>query len=188
MKKLIESVQKLVNEELIRANKKFGPFHNYHEAYAVIKEELEEATTELEVIKSYLESFWDSVKGDCFESNIFKDVAIKRLEEMHHISLNLAAEACQVAAMIQKTLVLTQPLPKEEFKSTIDIEPMEIPKMIGFRKFGETAEECEIRIKENNLLYGIEIFTKVYGVKPNIVENLSNGNYSLSYETKQVDK
>jgi hypothetical protein len=48
MKELIESVNKLVTEELERANKEFPLFSSAHEGYAVILEELHETEDELE--------------------------------------------------------------------------------------------------------------------------------------------
>ena len=43
-------IYQLIEAEIERARKTFPPFHSQHEAYAVIKEELDE--------------FWDCVKSD----------------------------------------------------------------------------------------------------------------------------
>ena len=47
---MIEDILEKIGEEYKKARKKHPPFHSTHEAYAVIREELEE--------------WWDSVKRD----------------------------------------------------------------------------------------------------------------------------
>ena len=94
MKELIKDVTKLVNEELERTMKNYPLFNSKHEGYAVIKEEIDEASDELQNININLEIMWNVIKNNKNTNNF-----IYRLKD--HAGL-LAAEAIQVAAMAQK--------------------------------------------------------------------------------------
>lgn len=91
----IKKIQHLVSEELIAANAENPMFHSGHEAYAVIKEELEEAEYEIEKAKEYLERMWLLVKRD---SDYLEQVDILKGR-----AISLIQEAIQVAAMCDKT-------------------------------------------------------------------------------------
>lgn len=93
----LSEIQKLVNEELEEANKKYPLFHSDHEAYAVIKEEIEECTEELECLQNYMKLMWKRIRED---GDIEKWITLTKKRAM-----NLAAEAIQVAAMCDKTLI-----------------------------------------------------------------------------------
>jgi hypothetical protein len=96
MKKLLKSIEPLIQEELERANEKFPQFASAHEGYAVIKEEYEEAQAELNLIGSRLWNVWDGVKNnEKFEISGDAD-------ELKDAAICLAAEAIQTAAMAQK--------------------------------------------------------------------------------------
>jgi hypothetical protein len=85
-----------VATELTSANEKHPPFASLHEAYAVIKEELEEAECELEKACDCLECAWECIKQDNAED------ALKHLGWLRIRAKHLAMEACQVAAMCDK--------------------------------------------------------------------------------------
>lgn len=89
------SILKLIDEELIKANAEYPKFHSYHEAYAVIKEELEEAAYEMEKCKENLETAWLNIKRDMNCTN--------NMIALRTRSINLIQEAIQVAAMCDKT-------------------------------------------------------------------------------------
>lgn len=96
MQELIESVKKIVDEELQRANAVNGDkFHSNHEGYAVIKEELEEASKELREASSNLEDLWYGVKNNESEITYYAEQLKKR-------AILLAAETIQTAAMATK--------------------------------------------------------------------------------------
>lgn len=99
MKKLIESVDLIVNEEYDRASKDHGErFHSQHEAYAVIKEEMEEAQEEIEIVDDKLGEFWEAAKRDfLYGCNLNAGIIYKR-------AMNGACEMIQVAAMAKKAL------------------------------------------------------------------------------------
>ena len=85
--------------ELINAVKTYGAeFHSLHEGYAVLLEEIEEAEKELDYVKNHLVLLWDSVKVDD-ESSVKSDARY-----IAHDAIELAQEACQVAAVARKIL------------------------------------------------------------------------------------
>jgi hypothetical protein len=99
MKELIVDVQVLVHLELERANEQFPMFSSGHEAYGVIKEELEETGEELRLLSSILmHAYWTAVrKNDKAEQR-------RLLESAKTNAVHCAAEAIQTAAMLQKAM------------------------------------------------------------------------------------
>lgn len=97
MQKLIDCIKALVSFELYRASKIHEPrFSSYHEAYAVILEEYEEMTAEVEKLECHMDGLWDSIKEDADETTH------SWLEIMEKRATLVAAEAIQVAAMCRK--------------------------------------------------------------------------------------
>lgn len=98
MKELIEAVEKLVAEEYVRAKEKFGAKHaSQQEAYAVIKEELQETIEQINSGAEAIEvNYWENVRNDNELGNV--DVA-----KIVYKNMVLAAcEAIQTAAMCYK--------------------------------------------------------------------------------------
>ena len=100
MKKLIKSAEKLIDDEYENATKGHGTHHSYHEAYAVLKEEIEEAETEIVRIKNLEHLLWRSVKNDDPESIKEMAIAIERNAAL------LIAETVQVGAMARKCYMM----------------------------------------------------------------------------------
>lgn len=97
MKKLTKELRKSMWRELDRASEKHGEsFNSPAEAYAVIKEEVEEAQEHMQEVSTDLEEFWGSVKRN--SSTIGDAVWIREY------ALSAAAELIQVAAMAQKAM------------------------------------------------------------------------------------
>ena len=98
MKELIEAVEKLVAEEYVRAKEKFGAKHaSQQEAYAVIKEELQETIEQINSGAEAIEvNYWENVRNDNELGNV--DVAKIVYENM----VLAACEAIQTAAMCYK--------------------------------------------------------------------------------------
>ena len=95
MEELKLEVEMLAVTELERANEKFdSKFNSTHEAYAILKEEVEEAEAELKNAKMMLENCWFDIKRNTTPNRNI--IAIK------NCAVNLAAESIQVAAMCQK--------------------------------------------------------------------------------------
>jgi len=98
MKLLKLEVEMSATTELKRANDKFdSKFHSTHEAYAILKEEVEEAADELEEVQYQLKYMWDAIKGN--NSTVYTTEIAKRMKTY---AINLSAESIQVAAMCQK--------------------------------------------------------------------------------------
>lgn len=93
----LSDIQKLVDKELEEANKKYPLFHSDHEAYAVIKEEIEECEEDIRKMEMVLSYFWSNTKRDKNSDNL--------IEGMKKISMHAAAEAIQVAAMCDKASI-----------------------------------------------------------------------------------
>lgn len=97
MQQLLNDVTALVGDELTRANKQYGDsFNSLHEAYAVIKEELEEAQDEIDIVEDLLNEFWLFTKHD--DASGCDNVAYK----IRNTAIRGAAELIQVAAMAEK--------------------------------------------------------------------------------------
>lgn len=92
-------IEKLINEELQNANKKFPLFSSWHEAYAVILEEVEEAEEEVAVMsKIELESLWNNIRSKTsYDTDKFMKIGIIRGHAVRAIE-----ELIQVAAMCDK--------------------------------------------------------------------------------------
>lgn len=99
MKELIEAVQHLEEEEYDRASAKFGPIHtSEHQGFAVLLEELEEASEEMCHASNYLNNLWKLIKSKAAED---KD-KLALLNAIGNKATLAACEAIQVAAMAYK--------------------------------------------------------------------------------------
>ena len=95
MKYLIGGVGSLINQEYRQSSKKYGElFTSYHEAYGVIKEEIEEAQAEFDAVYEHFHLFWNSEKNDAVRADKIEVIALKA-----HLA---ACELIQVAAMAYK--------------------------------------------------------------------------------------
>ena len=95
MKELKEAVKVLMHEEYERAAERFGEkFNSPHEAYAVLKEEMEEAQKEMRYTLGQTEVYWIRIK-----ENRITDGTLEVIEER---ALNAACELIQVAAIAYK--------------------------------------------------------------------------------------
>lgn len=94
-----EIIEQMAAEELARANQTFPMFASWHEAYAVLAEEIEEAEHEMKSITVSKEIYWATVKAKLSTDKVrrlavrdIRDSAIKGVEEL-----------IQVIAMCDKT-------------------------------------------------------------------------------------
>lgn len=97
MQELIWMVEGLVDAELRRANSIHEPvFNSYHEAYAVILEEMQEAENEIDSLKLLMCAMWEHVKSD------YDEAIESLLPSMKCKAIAAAAELIQCAAMMKK--------------------------------------------------------------------------------------
>jgi hypothetical protein len=94
MNELRNGVQRLVSKETEKAYEDFGPFRSAHEGYALILEEVEESSDELDNVKRNLAALWKSVKNDEPSQEIAERVWI-------YAEL-MAAEAIQAAVTAKR--------------------------------------------------------------------------------------
>ena len=93
---LLKELKPLVEHELKRADGVNPQFHSGHEGYAVLREEYQETSEELELMKHHLSGLWMSVRQNR------PDSAKDHVECLKDKAMNVAAEAIQVAAMCDK--------------------------------------------------------------------------------------
>lgn len=97
MKKLVEDLKIIADEELSRANKKFPLFHSGHEGIAVLEEEMEEVAEEIQEVSKNLKSQWEVIRRN--EEWRMDD---SFMNEVYDHAIKMAAESIQVAAMAKK--------------------------------------------------------------------------------------
>ncbi len=95
---ILKALESLAKKEYENAIEKFGAKHNSpHEAYAVMREELEEAENEIEKLNILINTqFWQCVKFDDTDTENIMDLIYK-------YAINGAYECLQLAAMAHKT-------------------------------------------------------------------------------------
>jgi nitrate/nitrite-specific signal transduction histidine kinase len=98
MDKITDALKSIENGEYKLATELHGMFNSMHEAYAVILEEVQEATEELAVLESELSDFWRLVRRNHSPGVLCCSAQI----ELRAIAT--AAELIQVAAMARKSL------------------------------------------------------------------------------------
>ena len=94
-------IEQLAAEELMDANTKNEPkFNSTHQAYAVLKEEVEEMQFEVGMVDDRLSMLWQCVKTD-------NDIAFeKNLKYIKAHATKAIQEGIQVIAMCDKALKL----------------------------------------------------------------------------------
>lgn len=108
MNAVIDKIPALVEEELKAANVIHSFFHNQHEGYAVLLEEVEETKLEMCDMEFHLKILWDKVKTDRSKD------AIHYATQVERHAIRLAAEAIQVAAMARKFRATRIEMPEGE--------------------------------------------------------------------------
>ena len=94
--KVIESA---IAEELAAANKNFPYFASWHEGYAVLLEEVEEAVEAMELLKEDdMEYLWRSIRM----KNVDDEIRYANVEGIRNLAVAGILELIQVAAMCDK--------------------------------------------------------------------------------------
>ena len=96
-KKATEEIEKAISYELREIIANWGQtYHSTHEAFAILKEEVEEADEALDLLQNKLESIWQNIK-----LNWVTDTEVYQAKAA---ALALAEEAVQCAAVCEKFL------------------------------------------------------------------------------------
>jgi len=85
-------LNQLIVSELDKVDSKWPDYHSPHEAYAVIKEEVEELEQETMELLGAIDTYWDCVKGDM----PFIPDSIDPLSRLKESAKNAIKEAVQV--------------------------------------------------------------------------------------------
>lgn len=92
-------LSKSIEKEIENAETWGKDFSSNHEAYAVLKEEVEEADEELEYVKSALNIYWYSIRTNAREDSM--QLCVKNLNDK---AFSTIKELIQVMAVCNKTL------------------------------------------------------------------------------------
>lgn len=104
----LEVIKDIIDDELNRANKIFPLFQTSHEAYGVMREELEEFNDEFKEIKQLiLVDYWDLCKNEKKYNNV-KSARDSLLTRLDYLILNGFEELIQLAAMVKKSKMLNE--------------------------------------------------------------------------------
>lgn len=88
-------IEALIDDELARIIEEHGLFVDDHQAYAVIREEVEEAREELIIIRENMVAWWARIRNDDTDNlDIMESIQIHGIE--------LIKEAVQVVACARK--------------------------------------------------------------------------------------
>lgn len=93
-----KDVESAVEKEMTAAIKKHGLNHSFHEKYAVMLEEAEEAYEEVEEVKAALHRMWVAIRLNDDR------VAAQNAARLEHFAINAAEEFIQLAAMARKAV------------------------------------------------------------------------------------
>lgn len=98
MNAIKEEIRGAIGKELTAAMQKHPLFASLHEAYGVIREELDEATEELADCERFFGMAWKQIRVDCPE------LALQHISRLKDAAERLAIEAVQVSAMCEKAI------------------------------------------------------------------------------------
>lgn len=100
MEKIEAAVKKAADIECKDCLKSKIPFADFHHAYIITLEEVEETEEDVQIMRKLINETWCAIKCDDDEEEIWK--LIDKLEEN---AVQAAAEAIQVAAMCKKAAI-----------------------------------------------------------------------------------
>jgi hypothetical protein len=93
-----EEIKELVDNELVKAETKFGPMNSAHEGYAVTLEEVQEAAEIMEFISGKMNVVWDYTRRNRPE------LQEMYMRDVYTNGLDLIKEAIQLTAMAKRFL------------------------------------------------------------------------------------
>ena len=92
-------LSKSIEKEIENAETWGKNFSSNHEAYAVLKEEVEEASEELDKVKSSLNIYWHAIR-----TNAYKNCMEQCVKVIEDATFSTIKELVQVMAVCHKTL------------------------------------------------------------------------------------
>ena len=95
MNAITDDIRDAIEKELISANEKFPMFSSMHEGIAVLFEEYQEASEELDNVKRYMDMAWHQIRLNNTQ------LALSQATRIKYAAERLAIEACQVSAMAE---------------------------------------------------------------------------------------
>lgn len=98
MNAIKEEIRGAIDKELTAAMQKHPLFASLHEAYGVIREELDEALVEFADCERFFDMAWKQIRVDCPE------LALQHISRLKDAAERLAIEAVQVSAMCEKAI------------------------------------------------------------------------------------
>lgn len=93
--RVTDLIPMLIHDELDRANTKFPPFASDMEGWAVLKEEIDEVSEELNAVKIAHDTIWAAIRAN-------EEVDGSYITPLFRYSVHLIKESIQVAAMAMK--------------------------------------------------------------------------------------
>lgn len=110
----LDEINNLIDNELQNANKKFPLFNSMHEAYGVMREELEESSQEFKQIKILiLCEYWEFTKNDKFHLDN-KESIDNLLDKLDSTIIHNISELIQLGAMVRKSKILNNEVKNSE--------------------------------------------------------------------------
>ena len=104
-------VIRLADIELETAIERFGLNHSNHESFAVLREEIDEATEETNNVNYLSTRVWDLTK-----KNASPEILRETYTNLYNAAIDLATEAIQCAAMARKGIMSNIEIYKEDNK------------------------------------------------------------------------
>lgn len=98
MIEIVNAVDELAEKERSEKTKEKGLFVDFHHAYGVIREEIDEALEAADAMAVCFGDYWKNVKSD------YARGALTNLADVSNWALNTAAEFIQVSAMCKKAI------------------------------------------------------------------------------------
>lgn len=97
-------IEEAIVRETVASIEKYGPnYASKHEAYSILKEEVEEAKEAMDKFRPTMHIFWKSVRGLAVD-NVQNYTDRKHIIYMKKLAIELAHEAVQIAAVCQKII------------------------------------------------------------------------------------
>jgi len=100
----MELIDQLIESELKEVDEKWTNYHSHHEAYAVIKEEVEELQWEIERVDSWLGMYWDKVKNPKVKVRLDEKGLLNQVKNHAHNAIKEAVQVYVTALRVERLI------------------------------------------------------------------------------------